>query len=81
MAGNQGHSNSPVLNASSGAGHVTNIGGLNSYVTASPLAILAILLVSDVFGIQLITFQKLTTLVFCLYNLLKFLTLNSLLIT
>ncbi|ESW26155.1 hypothetical protein PHAVU_003G095400 [Phaseolus vulgaris] len=59
MAGNQGHSNSPVLNASSGAGHVTNIGGLNSYVTASPLAILAILLVSDVFGYKAPLFRKL----------------------
>ncbi|KOM44361.1 hypothetical protein LR48_Vigan05g196600 [Vigna angularis] len=45
-------SNAPVLNASSGVGHVINVGGVNSYVTGSPLAVLAILLVSDVYGIQ-----------------------------
>ncbi|KAK7348264.1 hypothetical protein VNO80_22815 [Phaseolus coccineus] len=48
-----------LLNASSGAGHVTNIGGLNSYVTGSPLAIFAILLVSDVFGYKAPLFRKL----------------------
>ncbi|KAG2371248.1 Endo-1,3-1,4-beta-D-glucanase protein [Vigna angularis] len=45
-------SNAPVLNASSGVGHVINVGGVNSYVTGSPLAVLAILLVSDVYGFK-----------------------------
>jgi len=52
MLGGECYSNAPILNASSGVGHVTNVGGVNSYVTGSPLAILAVLLVSDVYGIQ-----------------------------
>ncbi|CAJ1941220.1 unnamed protein product [Sphenostylis stenocarpa] len=52
MVGGECYSNPPLLNASSGGGYVTNIGGINSYVTGSPLAILAILLVSDVYGFK-----------------------------
>ncbi|RDX63659.1 hypothetical protein CR513_57882, partial [Mucuna pruriens] len=49
MLGRECYSNSPILNSSSGAGHVTNIGGLNSYVTGSHLSVLVILLISDIF--------------------------------
>ncbi|ESW22404.1 hypothetical protein PHAVU_005G151100 [Phaseolus vulgaris] len=52
MVGGECYSNAPILNASSGFGHVINIGGVNSYVTGSPLAIFAILLVSDVYGFK-----------------------------
>ncbi|KAK7335821.1 hypothetical protein VNO80_27884 [Phaseolus coccineus] len=45
-------SNPPILNASTGVGYVTNIAGVNSYVTGSPLAILAIVLISDVYGFK-----------------------------
>jgi len=51
MIGNECISNHPILNASSGVGYVTNIAGVNSYVTGSPLAILAVVLISDVYGI------------------------------
>ncbi|QCE09144.1 endo-1,3;1,4-beta-D-glucanase-like [Vigna unguiculata] len=52
MVGSGCFSNAPILNASSGVGHVVNVGGVNSYVTGSPLAVLAILLVSDVYGFK-----------------------------
>jgi len=51
MIGNDCISNPPLLNVSGGVGHVTNIAGVNSYVTGSPLALLAIVLVSDIYGI------------------------------
>jgi len=44
--------NPPILNASAATvGYVTNIAGVNSYVSGSPLALLAIVLVSDIYGI------------------------------
>ncbi|CAJ1941222.1 unnamed protein product [Sphenostylis stenocarpa] len=59
MAGSEWHLNSPMLNASSGVGYVTNIGGLNSYVSGSPFSIFAILLVSDIFGFTVPLFREL----------------------
>lgn len=59
MLGKDCYSNPAILNASSGVGHVINIGGLNSYVTGSPLSILAILLVSDIFGFKTPLLRKL----------------------
>jgi len=56
MLGSEAHSYSPVLNASSGAGYVTPIGGLNCYVTGSNFTLCTILLVADIFGTQLIVF-------------------------
>ncbi|XP_015888255.2 endo-1,3;1,4-beta-D-glucanase-like isoform X1 [Ziziphus jujuba] len=44
--------NPPVSNASAGIGHVANFGGLNTYVTGSPFALLSIILISDVFGFE-----------------------------
>ncbi|TKY54063.1 Endo-1,3/1,4-beta-D-glucanase protein [Spatholobus suberectus] len=59
MLGRECYSNPAILNASSGAGYVTNIGGLNSYVTGSTPAMLVIILISDVFGIDAPLFRKL----------------------
>ncbi|KAB5545424.1 hypothetical protein DKX38_013536 [Salix brachista] len=50
MSGPQCCANPPTLNPSSGAGHVENVGGLDSYVSGSPHSKLAILLVSDVYA-------------------------------
>ena len=50
MSGPQCCSNPPTLNPSSGAGHVEKLGGLDSYVTASPDSNLAIVLISEIFG-------------------------------
>jgi len=44
-------SNHPILNGTSGVGNVTNIGGVNCYVTGCSLSAIAILLISDVYGI------------------------------
>ncbi|KAL5163569.1 Endo-1,3-1,4-beta-D-glucanase [Glycine soja] len=53
MLGKECYTNPPsILNSSSAVGHVINIGGVNSYVTGSPLSILAIILVSDIFGFK-----------------------------
>ncbi|KOM44359.1 hypothetical protein LR48_Vigan05g196400 [Vigna angularis] len=52
MVGSECYSNPPILNASSGVGYDTNIAGVNTYVTGSPLAVLAIVLVSDIFGFK-----------------------------
>ncbi|KAL2339135.1 hypothetical protein Fmac_013581 [Flemingia macrophylla] len=52
MLGKEYHSNPPIQDGSSGVGNVTNIGGLNTYVTGSPQAILLLILLSDVFGIH-----------------------------
>jgi len=68
MVGGECYSNAPILNSSSGFGHVMNIGGVNSYVTGSPLAIFAILLVSDVYGIQLTFSLQFISLFLCLNN-------------
>jgi len=75
--GNDCLSNPPILNASTGVGYVTNIAGVNSYVTGSPLAILAIVLISDVFGIP--SSFSYNIFILCLYIiLLKFQTFNFL---
>ncbi|QCE09145.1 endo-1,3;1,4-beta-D-glucanase-like [Vigna unguiculata] len=52
MVGGECISNHPIFNTSSGVGYVTNIAGVNTYVTGSPLAILAIVLISDVYGFK-----------------------------
>jgi hypothetical protein len=49
-------SNPPVLNSFSGAGHVAKLGGVDAYLTGSPLCTFAILLVSDIFGTVLLPF-------------------------
>ena len=51
MVGSECLANPPILNASTGVGYLTNIAGVNSYVSGSPLALLAIVLVSDIYGI------------------------------
>ncbi|WVZ12089.1 hypothetical protein V8G54_016619 [Vigna mungo] len=43
------HSYHPILNASSGTGYVTTVGGLNSYVTGSHLSLFAAVLMSDIY--------------------------------
>ncbi|XP_024025898.1 endo-1,3;1,4-beta-D-glucanase isoform X1 [Morus notabilis] len=52
-------SNPPTLNASSGAGHVEKLGGLDSYVTGFPISKHAVILVSDVYGYQAPNLRKL----------------------
>ncbi|KAK7363688.1 hypothetical protein VNO77_05839 [Canavalia gladiata] len=60
MAGAECYSNPPILNATSGAGHVQNIGGRSCYVTGSiHLFRVCIILVSDVFGYEAPLFRKL----------------------
>ncbi|XP_020228437.1 endo-1,3;1,4-beta-D-glucanase [Cajanus cajan] len=58
MLGRECHSNPPILNSSSGVGYVTNIAGLNSYVTGSPNAIILIILISDIFGYKAPLFRE-----------------------
>jgi len=45
-------SNPPILNSFSGTGHVAKLGGVDAYLTGSPLCTFAILLVSDIFGFK-----------------------------
>ncbi|ESW26157.1 hypothetical protein PHAVU_003G095600 [Phaseolus vulgaris] len=52
MVGGGCFTNHPVLNGSSGGGNVTNIGGVNCYVSGCSLSVIAILLVSDVYGFK-----------------------------
>ncbi|RDX63660.1 hypothetical protein CR513_57883, partial [Mucuna pruriens] len=47
MVGTECFSTPTVMNSTCGAGNVTNIAGLNSYVTGSPLSALVILFMSD----------------------------------
>ncbi|PON80193.1 Dienelactone hydrolase [Parasponia andersonii] len=61
MSGPQCLTNPPTLNASSGLGHVYNLGGLPSYVVGFPdpkLAMVAIVLVSDVYGYETPNLRK-----------------------
>lgn len=51
MAGAQCCENPPVLSSSCGAGAVEEIAGLKAYVAGSAVSRLAVLLVSDVYGI------------------------------
>lgn len=50
MAGTQCCENPPVLSSSCGAGAVEEIAGFKAYVTGSAVSKLAVLLVSDVYG-------------------------------
>ncbi|XP_055813317.1 endo-1,3;1,4-beta-D-glucanase-like [Solanum dulcamara] len=59
MAGPQCCENPPALNSSSGHGSVLELGGLKTYVSASPNSKHAILLVSDVFGYEAPNLRKL----------------------
>ncbi|KAK7264537.1 hypothetical protein RJT34_32146 [Clitoria ternatea] len=59
MLGANCTSNPPILNGSSGGGYVTNLGGVNCYVTGSPLLIFVILLASDFYGYQAPLLRKL----------------------
>ncbi|GMN46575.1 hypothetical protein TIFTF001_015769 [Ficus carica] len=59
MSGAQCCSNPPILNPSSGAGHVQKLGGLDSYVSGSPNSNLAVLLVTDIFGYETPNVRKL----------------------
>lgn len=52
MSGPECCSNPPSLNPSAGTGHVDKLGDLHAYLTGSPHSNLALLLVSDVFGIS-----------------------------
>ncbi|XP_027091479.1 endo-1,3;1,4-beta-D-glucanase-like isoform X2 [Coffea eugenioides] len=59
MSGPQCCENAPSLSSSSGAGHVEEIGGLQSYVTGPADSKIAVLLVSDVFGYEAPKLRKL----------------------
>lgn len=52
MSSAQCCSNPPVLNPSSGAGHVQKLGDLDSYVSGSPHSKIAVILVSDIYGYE-----------------------------
>ncbi|XP_027930000.1 endo-1,3;1,4-beta-D-glucanase-like [Vigna unguiculata] len=52
MVGSECISNHPILNVSGGVGYVTDIAGVNTYVTGSRLAILAIVFISDIYGFK-----------------------------
>ncbi|KAK8682301.1 hypothetical protein V6N13_054693 [Hibiscus sabdariffa] len=56
MSGPQCCSNPPTLDPASGAGHVDNLAGFNTYVSGSLQSKLVLLLVSDMFGNKLFTF-------------------------
>jgi len=55
MSGPQCCSNPPSLNPGGGVGHVDKVGGVDSYFTGSPHSKLAVLMLSDVFGINFIS--------------------------
>ncbi|KAK8585628.1 hypothetical protein V6N13_050602 [Hibiscus sabdariffa] len=59
MSGPQCCSNPPTLDAGSGAGHVENLAGFNTYVSGSLQSKIAILLVPDVFGYEAPNLRKL----------------------
>ena len=52
MSGPQCCSNPPSLNPSGGGGHVNKVGGVDSYFSGSSHSKLALLMLSDVFGIS-----------------------------
>ncbi|PON59778.1 Dienelactone hydrolase [Trema orientale] len=52
MAGAQCCSNPPTLNPNRGASTIEQLGGLKTYISGSPNAKLAVLLISDVFGYE-----------------------------
>ncbi|KAK7264538.1 hypothetical protein RJT34_32147 [Clitoria ternatea] len=58
MLGADCSSNPPILNGSSGAGYVANFGGVSSYIIGSHLSLLAIVLVSDVYGYKTPNLRK-----------------------
>ncbi|GAA0142117.1 hydrolase [Lithospermum erythrorhizon] len=59
MSGAQCCDKPPTLSAASGAGCVTQVAGLKSYVSGSPDFKLAIILISDVFGYEAPNLRKL----------------------
>ncbi|PQQ16822.1 endo-1 3 [Prunus yedoensis var. nudiflora] len=59
MSGPQCCENPPTLSSSSGAGSVTEIGGLKAYVTGPSDSRQAILLISDVYGFEAPNLRKL----------------------
>ena len=61
MAGTQCCENPPALDSTSGVGHVEEIGGLKSYVSAISSSSIAVILISDMFGtfFSLYTFHSL----------------------
>ncbi|KAE8702861.1 Alpha/beta-Hydrolases superfamily protein isoform 3 [Hibiscus syriacus] len=59
MSGPQCCSNPPTLDAASGAGHVENLAGFNTYVSGSLQSKRAILLVSDIYGYEAPNLRKL----------------------
>ncbi|KAK8703777.1 hypothetical protein V6N13_047423 [Hibiscus sabdariffa] len=59
MSGPQCCSNPPAVDPASGAGHVENLAGFNTYVSGSLQSKLAVLLVSDVFGYEAPNLRKL----------------------
>ncbi|KAL0742752.1 hypothetical protein Bca4012_084265 [Brassica carinata] len=54
MSGPQCCENPPALNPVSGSGHVEKLGGLDAYLSGSPDSKLCVILISDVFGKQII---------------------------
>ncbi|XP_038882298.1 endo-1,3;1,4-beta-D-glucanase-like isoform X2 [Benincasa hispida] len=59
MSGSQCCSNPPTTNPSSGAGHLQQLGGLNSYVTGSPDSKLTVIFITDVYGSEAPLLRKL----------------------
>ncbi|KAF9618364.1 hypothetical protein IFM89_000999 [Coptis chinensis] len=59
MSSSQCCENPPTLNPACGAGHVEQIGGLSSYISASSHSKLGVLLVSDIFGYESPNLRKL----------------------
>ncbi|GMN46570.1 hypothetical protein TIFTF001_015751 [Ficus carica] len=59
MSGPECCSNPPILNPSSGAGHIEKLGGIESYVSGTPNSKLAVVLISDVYGYQAPKLRKL----------------------
>ncbi|XP_057526228.1 endo-1,3;1,4-beta-D-glucanase-like [Amaranthus tricolor] len=59
MAGTQCCENPPALDSTSGVGHVEEIGGLKSYVSAISSSSIAVILISDMFGYEAPKLRKL----------------------
>ncbi|KAI5415931.1 endo-1,3;1,4-beta-D-glucanase [Lathyrus oleraceus] len=59
MSGPACCSNPPTLDPFSGVGHVEKLGGLDVYLTGSPLSTITILFVSDIYGYEAPIIRKL----------------------
>ncbi|KAL0388672.1 UNVERIFIED_CONTAM: Carboxymethylenebutenolidase [Sesamum radiatum] len=59
MSGPQCAHNPPTLDPASGAGHVQQLGGLNTYVTGDQDSKLAVILLADAFGWEVPKLRKL----------------------